>query len=180
MSILEQATHFDESKLEMSCWKFIKSNTKRVVASTDFNNISQKTLASLLRRNELNIVEIELFRAVSKWSDFQCSKKDIEATRENSRSVIGDAIYDLRFLAMNEKEFSLNVATSGLLTAEEIVPIYTKFNGIDSLDLKWKLSGKRSIYYNIVFPDGVPKFREAVTHPYRKKMKSKRHKKKGK
>jgi hypothetical protein len=145
MSILEQATHFDESKLEMSCWQFIKSNTKQAVASTDFNNVSQKTLASLLRLNELNIVEVELFRAVLKWSNFQCSKRDIEATRENRRSVIGDAIYDLRFLAMNEKEFSLNVATSGLLTAEEIVPIYTKFNGIYSPGLKWKLSDKRSI-----------------------------------
>ena len=156
MSILEQATHFDESKLEMSCWEFIKSNTKQAVASTDFNNVSQKTLASLLRLNELNIVEVELFRAVLKWSDFQCSKKhmesdfrcskkDVEATRESRRSVIGDAIYDLRFLAMDEKEFSLNVATSGLLTAEEIVPIYTKFNGIYSPGLKWKLSEKRSM-----------------------------------
>jgi hypothetical protein len=45
-------------------------------------------------------------------SDFKCSEKDIEATRENRRSVIGDAIYDLRFLAMNEKEFAQNVATS--------------------------------------------------------------------
>ena len=180
MSILEQAMHFDESKLEMSCWQFLKSNTKQAVASTDFNNISQKTLASLLRRNDLDIVEVELFRAVLKWSDFQCLKKDIDATRENRRSVIGDAICDLRFLAMTQKEFAQTVATSGLLTAEEIVLIYNKFNGIDSLDLKWKLSGKRSIYYNIVFPDGVPKFREAVTHPYRKKMKSKKHKKKRK
>ena len=171
MSILEQATHFDESKFEMSCWKFIKSNTKRVVASTDFNNINQKTLASLLSRNDLNIVEVELFRAVLKWSDFQCLKKDIEATRENRRSVVGDAIYDLRFLAMTQKEFAQTVATSGLLTAEEMIPIYNKFNGIDSLDLKWKISGKR---YNIVFPDDVPKFREAVNtsaeeyHFYRK------------
>jgi hypothetical protein len=52
-----------------------------------------------------------------------------------------------------------------------MIPIYNKFNGIDSLDLKWKISGKR---YNIVFPDDVPKFREAVNtsaeeyHLYRK------------
>ncbi|CAB4008514.1 BTB POZ domain-containing 6 isoform X2 [Paramuricea clavata] len=172
MSILEQATHFDERKLEMSCWEFIKSNTKQAVASTDFNNISQKTLASLLRRNELNIVEVELFRAVLKWSDFQCStstkngdieengetrrtdigecsKKDNEVTKERRRtrrSVIGDAIYDLRFLAMTQREFAQNVATSGLLTAEEMIPIYNKFNGIDSRNLKWKLSGKRSLW----------------------------------
>ncbi|CAB4008513.1 Hypothetical predicted protein [Paramuricea clavata] len=81
------------------------------------------------------------------------------------------------FLAMTRKVFAKNVATSGLLTAEEIILIYNKFNGIDSLDLKRKLPGKRSIDYNIVFPDGVPKFREAVTH-HRKNMKRKKPRKK--
>ena len=138
-STLEQATHFDERKLEMSCWTFIESNTKQVVASKDFNIISQKTLASLLKRDDLNILEVELFRAVLNWSDVQCSKKDIAQTSENRRSVIGDAIYDLRFLAMKEREFAQNVATAGLLTAEEMIPIYNKFNYIDSPHLKWKL-----------------------------------------
>ena len=144
MSILEQATHFYEQKLEMSCWTFIESNTEDVVSSKDFNNISQKTLASLLKRDDLSILEVELFRAVLKWSDVQCSKKDIAATSENKRSVIGDAIYDLRFLAMNEREFAHNVATSGLLTAGEMLPIYNKYNGIDSPHLKWKMSERRT------------------------------------
>jgi hypothetical protein len=174
MSILEQATHFDERKLEMSCWQFIESNTKQAVASTDFDNISQNTLASLLRRDELDIVEVELFRAVLKWSDFQCSKKDDEVTRESRRtrrSVIGDAIYDLRFLAMNEKVFAQNVAISGLLTAEEMIPIYNKFNGIDSPDLKWKISRKRSKWFNCgPYSDVVGKSTQTLLeyHEYKK------------
>ena len=148
-SILEQATHFNEQKLETKCWKFIESNTKQIVASEDFNNISQKTLASLLKRDELNVPEVDLFRAVVKWIDSQDSEfekdADQKVTRRNRRSAIGDAIYDLRFLAMTEREFAQNVATSGLLTAEEMIPIYNKFNDIDSSELKWKLSKKRSI-----------------------------------
>ena len=92
----------------------------------------------------MNATEVDLFRGVLNWSDSECSRKDIEPTRENKRSLIGDAIYDLRFLAMSQYEFAVNVATSGLLTAEEIVPIYNTFNGIESSDLKWKLSDKRS------------------------------------
>ena len=143
-SILEDAVHFDEKSLENSCWEFIKSNTKQVVASKDFNNISQTTLASLLKLDCVDASEVELFRAMLNWSDFQCVKNGMEATRENMRSVIGDAIYNLRFLAMSQYEFAVNVATSGLLTTEEIVPIYNKFSGIQSPDLKWKLSNKRS------------------------------------
>ena len=144
MRTLENAVHFDEKNLEDSCWEFIKSNTKQVVASKEFNDINQTTLASLLKLDCVNATEVDLFRGVLNWSDSECSRKDIEPTRENKRSLIGDAIYDLRFLAMSQYEFAANVATSGLLTAEEIVPIYNTFNGIESSDLKWKLSDKRS------------------------------------
>ena len=146
-SILEQATHFNEQKLETKCWEFIESNTKQIVASEDFNNISQKTLANLLKRDQLDIPEVELFRAVVKWIDCQDSEfekdADQKVTRRNRRSAIGDAIYDLRFLAMTEREFAQNVATSGLLTAEEMIPIYNKFNNVDSPNLKWKLLENR-------------------------------------
>ena len=143
-SILEHALQFEEKNLENSCWEFIKSNTKQVIASKDFNEISQTTLAGVLKLDCVNVSEVELFRAVLNWSDSQCSKNDMEPTNENRRSAIGDAIYDLRFLAMSQYEFAQNVATSGLLTAEEIVPIYNEFNGVYSPGLKWKLSDKRS------------------------------------
>ena len=143
-SILEHALQFDEKNLENSCWEFIKSNTKQVIASKDFNEISQTTLAGVLRLDCVNVSEVELFRAVLKWSDSQCSKNDMEPTNENKRSVIGDAIYHLRFLAMSQYEFTANVVASGLLTPEEMIPIYSKFSGVYSPDLKWKLSDKRS------------------------------------
>ena len=109
-----------------------------------FNDISQTTLAGVLKLDCVDVSEVELFRAVLNWSDLQCSKKGMEPTRENKRSVIGNAIYHLRFLTMSQYEFAVNVVTSGLLTAEEIIPIYNKFSGIQSPDLKWKLSDKRS------------------------------------
>ena len=52
-------------------------------------------------------------------------------------------MHDLRFLAMSQNEFAQNVAASELLTAEEMIPIYNKFNGLQSPDLKWTISEKR-------------------------------------
>ena len=130
--------------MENSCWEFIKSNTEQVIASKDFNEISQTTLAGILKLDCVNVSEVELFRAVLNWSDSQCSRNDMEPTNENRRSVIGDAIYDLRFLAMSPYDFAKNVVASELLTAEEIIPIYNEFSGVKSPDLKWKRSDKRS------------------------------------
>jgi hypothetical protein len=53
LDVLEQATRFDEKELEKRCWKILVSNAGEVVASDSFNNISQTTLAKLLKRDHL-------------------------------------------------------------------------------------------------------------------------------
>jgi BTB/POZ domain-containing protein 1/2 len=130
LDVLEQTTRFDEKKLEQQCWKIIEFKTGKVVASDSFNNISQTTLDKLLKRDILRIPEVELFQAVLKWIDFQCSRKYLEPTGENRRSIIGKAIYDFRFFSMSQAEFVKHVSKSGLLTSDELVPIYEKYIGI--------------------------------------------------
>jgi hypothetical protein len=144
LDVLEQATRFDEKKLEKRCWKkIIESSTGRVVASDSFNNISQTTLAILLKRDKLKIPEVELFQAVLKWIDFQCSRKNLETTGENRRSIIGEAIYDFRFFGMSQIEFIQHVSKSGLFTSGELVAISEKYIGIDSPALKWNLPNRK-------------------------------------
>lgn len=136
--ILEKAIHFDEKHLETQCWGFLDWNIEVIANMGHLSSISHKTLTSLLKRDSLQIGEVTLFKAVLKWIDCQCLQEGLDLTRDNKRSVIGDAIYELRFLGMEEDLFAKHVATCGLLTAEEIVSIYNKFNGIESPDLKWK------------------------------------------
>ena len=143
LDVLDQATRFDEEDLKRHCWKVIQSNTSKVVASDSFNNISQMTMTKLLRRNKLNIPEVELFQAVLKWIDFQCSSKNLEPTSKNRRSVIGKAIYAFRFFSMSQTEFIEHVSKSGLLRSNEILPIYEKFLGTDSPALKWKYPNRK-------------------------------------
>ena len=138
VTVLEQAIHFEEEELAKKCWEVVDRHTSETVSSKAFNDITQKTLTSLLKRDTLHIAEIALFQAALKWIDFQCSRNDLEASRENRRSVIGDAIYHIRFLSMRESEFAQHVSSSGLLTAEEMIPIYEAFNGFVSSTLKWK------------------------------------------
>ena len=138
VTVLEQAVHFDEKELEKKCWEVVESQTVQVIASEAFCHISQGTLIHLLKRETLGVEEIEFFKAVLKWSDAQCAKNGLEATGENRRAVIGNALYEIRFLSMSQQDFAHNVSSSGLLTAEELVPIYDKLNGLDQGLLRWK------------------------------------------
>ena len=143
LDILEQAIHFEEKDLETKCWKVIDWRASGVIGSANFVNIKQTTLASLLKRNYLNVSEINLFEAVLKWIDHQCSERGLELTTENRRSVIGDAVYDLRFIGLNQEEFAKYVSKSGLLTTDELVPIYEKLNKLESPLLKWTLPERK-------------------------------------
>ena len=138
--ILEHAVWFDERELEQKCWRVIEWRTSEVTSSECFNNISQRTITSLLKRNNLNIPEVELLQAVLQWSERQCLQKDLQPTGENRRLIIGEAIYGLRLLSMSKEDIDNHVA--GLLTTEELNQMYQKLDGIDSPDLKWNLPAR--------------------------------------
>ena len=144
LDILEQTSRFDKNELEEQCWKVIRSQTGEVVRSDSFINISHETLTELLRQDILKMQEVELFQAVLKWIDSQCSRKDLMPTNDNRRSVIGEAIYHFRFFTMSHQEFIQHVCKSNLLTAEEMNLIHEKFLGFDSPGLKWKVAKRSS------------------------------------
>ena len=147
VTVLEQAMHFDEKELEKKCWKIVELQTRKVVSSEAFYRISRGTLINILKQDMLNrIEEIELFKAVLKWSDAHCAKNGLEATGENRRAVIGDALYEIDFLSMSEKEFAQYVSRSGVLTAEEAKSFYDIFNGCEPSFVDWKQPERRRPY----------------------------------
>ena len=137
LDVLEQASASNETKLEKQCLQLIQVNTSQALASKTSKNVSQQTWVKILTLNKLNISELELFKIVLKWIDFQCERKNIEPTSENRRSIIGEAIYFFRFTEMSQAEFVEHVSRSGILTEKELVPIFEKFSGFDSPALKW-------------------------------------------
>ena len=139
LTILNNAICFDEQELQSACWHFIERYASDVVSAESFNNITLETLMTLVNRDKLDIPEVKLFQAVLKWSEIQCEQKNSAPTAENKRSVMGDAFYAIKYLSMTQKDFAQHVSKSGLFTAEELVSIYDKFNGLYSA-LKWTLT----------------------------------------
>ena len=116
----QQAIQFHDNKLEEKCWDFIDLKTSKAVASDGFSDINQATLVKLLEREPLNVEEVDLFKAVIKWSEAECSRKGIEANAKNKRAAMGNAIYQIRFASMTLQDFAQNVSQSGILTPEVI------------------------------------------------------------
>jgi hypothetical protein len=127
LELLEESTYFDEEQLKR-CWEVVDMKTNDVVSSHYFCNISHATLISLLKRETRNIKEVDLFEAVLKWSESQCSKNGVQTTGRNKKAFLKDAVHEIRFPLMTEEEFTEHVILSGLLTDEKILQIYAKFD----------------------------------------------------
>ncbi|XP_028394935.1 BTB/POZ domain-containing protein 6-like [Dendronephthya gigantea] len=156
LSILEEAMQYDQMELVEECWEVIESFPNKVIKSAGFSSIRHATLVSLLKRKNLQIPEIELFQAVLKWADYQCAKNNLDQTPESRRNVIGDAIHEIRFLAMTQEEFAQIVSPSRLLSTNEMVHIYEKFNGIYSPALEWSEATREERLRTIVCPKFLP------------------------
>ena len=75
--VLQQALQFDEKKLEKKCWHMIDLKASETIVSDAFTDISQSTLAEFLKRESLNIKEVDLFKAVVKWSEAECYAREM-------------------------------------------------------------------------------------------------------
>ena len=138
LRILEQARHFDEVELEGKCLEVVESKTDEVVTSETFTDISQKTLACILKRDNFNIPEVQVFQAVLKWCDNQCSNNQLEVSGKNRRAMLQDAVYDIAFLSMSQADFAKHVHLSGLLSADEMVSVYGIMSGVELSCPRWK------------------------------------------
>lgn len=128
--ILMEARKFEEEDLERQCWELIVSNTRDCLATSSFQNLDHETVKRLLKQDTLTIDECTLFQAVLRWVKPRCS----EVTGPQMRSVLGDAIYDIRFPSMVQEEFAEHVVPLGILNDSEVVSIFMHFSCKD-----WKL-----------------------------------------
>jgi hypothetical protein len=142
--ILQQAIQYDENKLEEKCWDLIDLKTSETVAFDGFSDINQATLVELLKREPLNVEEVDLFKAVLKWSEAECSRKGIEANAKNKRAAMGNAIYQIRFASMTLQDLAQNVSQSGILTPEEMLLFYGKLNEAEKTSEVWNMSETRA------------------------------------
>ncbi|XP_074599560.1 BTB/POZ domain-containing protein 6-B-like [Brevipalpus obovatus] len=124
--VLSQAILFDEKYLVERCWSKIEENITDVIEASTFESTDYNTLVLLLERNGLALKEIDLFKAVIRWAEAECKRRDIPNTPNNLRLALGDALYLIRFPTMSGQDF-LEVCSLGLLKDIERTSVFSFF-----------------------------------------------------
>ena len=143
--MLKQAVQFDEKELEAKCWNIVSEKTRECINSEAFCEIGSSTLDAFLKKETSSITEMELFKAILKWTDKECERQgiNIEHDKTARRRILGDSVYEIPFLAMSEENLVKYISPTGILTDTEIVSISQKLHGLDVAGLKWKEHKKR-------------------------------------
>lgn len=118
-NILEQAYFFDELELKRKALEFIFHQPKDVMISSAFNDLTPPCLMEVIRSDELDAKEEDIFEAVLRWADNECIQQEVDVNGRSRRHVLGRLMYFIRFPLMEPKYFREKVCSHDLLTSEE-------------------------------------------------------------
>ncbi|XP_028391941.1 BTB/POZ domain-containing protein 3-like [Dendronephthya gigantea] len=142
--VLTLAQSFKRDNLKEKCRDFFSGKTTECLNSEGFRDIKSQMLEDLLKGTSFldtsHAKDIELFKAAVKWSDSKCAEQGLDVKKDKSarRQVLGDIVYDIRFLAMTLDHIIDYVSFTGVLTNEELVGILQRVRGHEVPGLKWK------------------------------------------
>ena len=141
--ILEEFLRFlymDECNLTTDNAMFVMYLARKYIVPSLAEKCTEFLTANLAAENVLIVKELDLLKAVLKWSEAECSRKGIESNSKNKRAVIGNAIYQIRFASMTPQEFAENASQSGILTPEEMVLFYDNISGVERASGEWNMT----------------------------------------
>ena len=129
--ILPLAQKFEDKDLEDRCWEVIERQTEEAVTSDEFVTLERSLVETIVKREKLNVKEVELFKAVDHWTTKESERQGISPDGESKRQILGEGIVKaIRFPLMSQKEFASVVIDSRILTLEEVGDMVKHFNDV--------------------------------------------------
>ena len=117
--ILPHAQKFADKDLEDRCWELIDKQTAEAVTSDEFVTVERSLVETVVKREDLNVKEVELFKAVDCWATEQSKRQGITRDGESKRRILGEEIVkEIRFPLMSQQEFASVVFDSDILFFE--------------------------------------------------------------
>ena len=137
-SILPKACHFDEKKLVKRCWKVIDEHCEEATKSDGFATLERSLIEEVVKRDTLNIEEVELFKAVDLWATKKCKEEGLAADGSVKRKLLGESIVKaIRFPVMKQQDFAVVVLDTKILTPDEVFDVVKYFNSVLSSPIRF-------------------------------------------
>ena len=146
--ILPHAQKFEDKDLEDRCWEVIEKQTQGAVTSDEFATVERSVVESVVKRERLNVTEVELFKAVDRWATKESERQGIPLDSDAKRRILGETIVkSVRFPLMSQKEFVSVVFDSNILTFSEISDVMKHYSGVLTTSLPFLEAPRIARFY---------------------------------
>ncbi|UYV83904.1 BTBD2 [Cordylochernes scorpioides] len=122
---------YDDHELTEFILKLICSNAAEAFKNDDFTDISHDILCELLKRDDLKMDEVDIFKLALRWAKAECIRQNLPAEPENQRQVLGAALFLIRFPLMRIKDFANIPAQSGILHDSEMITLFLYMTAVN-------------------------------------------------
>ena len=119
--ILPHAQKFEDKDLEDRFWEVIEKQTEEAVTSDEFVALERSVVEFLVKKENLNVKEVKLFKAVDRWITKESERQGITPESDGKRRILGEEIVkEIRFPLMSQREFASVVFDSYILSFQEV------------------------------------------------------------
>lgn len=94
LKFLDLSNTYNLILVTSKCLKIISENSTEICESPLFSGISKQSLDRIVESDLLSCDQVILFKAVEKWSEFECERNQKEPTTENKIAAVGEIIVD--------------------------------------------------------------------------------------
>ena len=130
-SVLPQAQKFEDKDLEERCWEVIETQTENALMSEGFVTLERSVVESVVKRERLNVKEVDLFKAVDRWATKEVERQGLTPDGVVKRRILGEeTVKAIRFPVMSQKEFASVVVDCDILTKKEIGFMMKHYGGV--------------------------------------------------
>ena len=131
LAVLPVVDKFEEAHLTSVCWNVVDAHAEEILKSASASLLEdhKELVASMLRRDTLNVSEVKIFQAVNSWAKDICVKRGLTPSGKEKRKVIEEKTLKLiRFPLMLQKEFAEQVPSTEILKKTEVIRLFMYFN----------------------------------------------------
>ena len=130
-SVLPQAQKIEDKDLEERCWEVIETHTDNALTSEEFVTLERSVVESVVKRERLNVKEVDLFKAVDRWATKEVERQRLTPDGVVKRRILGEEIVKaIRFPVMSQKEFASVVVDCDILTKKEFGLMMKHYGGV--------------------------------------------------
>ena len=100
------------------------------LTSEEFVTLEKSVVESVVKRERLNVKEVDLFKAVDRWATKEVERQGLTTDGVVKRRILGEEIVKaIRFPVMSQKEFASVVVDCDILTRKEIGLMMKHYSG---------------------------------------------------